>query len=86
MWPQDQSVCQSVNVIPPSEIHLSYVQFPILAENNLGNYKTIRDYMFENLGYTPIISTVTNKPVRARGGGMKYPFACTESKTSALLN
>lgn len=56
-------VCLSLNVIPPSEIHLSYVQFPILAENNLGNYKTIRDYMFENLGYTAIISTVTNKPV-----------------------
>lgn len=76
----------SVNVIPPSEIHLSYVQFPILAENNLGNYKTIRDYMFENLGYTAIISTVTNKPIRARGGGMKYHFACAEFKTSALLN
>lgn len=55
----------SVNVTPPSNIHLSYVQFPILRENNLGNYKTIRDYMFENLGYAVIISTVTNKAVRA---------------------
>lgn len=67
-------------------MYLSYVQFAILAENNLGNYKTIRDYMFENLGYTPIISTVTNKLLRARDGGMKYNFACVESKTSALLN
>lgn len=78
-------VCQSISY-PHQKFISPMCNFPCSQENNLGNYKTIRDCMFENLGYMAIISTVTNKPVRARGGWMKYHFACRDSKTSALLN